>query len=208
MLILVDKIEIKSSLNSIFPINEEIHQISLFLKNFYIFEKLPRGRLYKIAKNVIIKNYIYREKICTENSIINFFYIIFSGEVSVEIKTFSFNLSKKTKGCGYIIGLEELRDKKKKYYYSYYPKTNTTIYKIPINVIKNMMEIDNVFSYRINTFINFTSAISNRKIPRIEKKHCSYSYIGKRLDFTMGQKQVLSRIDFLRKLKSQFKPFT
>ena len=93
LLILVDRIEIKSSLNSIYPISEEIHQISLFLKKLYIFEKLPRGRLYKISKNVIIKNYSYREKICTENTIIKFFYIIFSGEISAEIKTFSFSLS-------------------------------------------------------------------------------------------------------------------
>ena len=201
LLILVDRIEIKSSLNSIYPISEEIHQISLFLKKLYIFEKLPRGRLYKISKNVIIKNYSYREKICTENTIIKFFYIIFSGEISAEIKTFSFSLSKKTKCCGYIIGLDELKDKKNKYYYSYYPKTSSIIYKIPIDVIKKMMDTDNVFSYRINNYINFNYIINNTILPRIKKKHCSYSYIGRQYDFTMTQNQVIKRINFLKKNK-------
>ena len=202
LLILVDKIEIKSSLNSIYPISEEIHQISLFLKKFYIFEKLPRGRLYKISKNVIIKDYSYREKVCCENTLLKFLYIIFSGEISEEIKTISFNISKKTKGCGYIIGLEELRDKKKKYNFSYYPKTTSIIYKIPIDVIKKMMDIDNVFCYRINSFINYLSDTYYIKLPRINiKKNCSYSNLGKRYDYTMGQNQVLSRIKFLKNMK-------
>ena len=56
LLVFIDKIELKTSMNSIYPQSEEVHDISMFLKKFYIFEKLPRGRLYTICKNVVKKN--------------------------------------------------------------------------------------------------------------------------------------------------------
>ena len=62
-----------------------------------------------------------------------------------------------------------------------------------------MMDTDNVFSYRINNFINFNYIINNPKLPIIKKKHCSYSNIGRQYDYTMGQNQVLKRINFLKK---------
>lgn len=210
LLVFIDKIEIKTSLNTIYPQTEEVLGISVFLKKIYIFENLPRGRMYSISKNVIKKNYDYREKICDEFSIFKYLYIIFSGEVSVELNTSTFNYCKKTKGCGYIIGLDELRDNKKKYNYSYYPKTNSLIYKIPLNVIKKMMILDHIFHYRIITHYddNLISLLGKKKLKKIEpKKKCSFSNFGKRLDNTMTQRQVISRINYLKKKKNDEKEF-
>ena len=72
------------------------------------------------------------------------------------------------------------------------------IYKIPLDIIKNMMKIDDVFTFRINSYVEQTAAILHRKLKKIEpKKQCSFSNYGKRLDFTLGKKQVLRRINFM-----------
>ena len=188
LLVLIDKVEIKNSLNSLYGLSETIHNYYDLLKNYYIFKKMYRARLYKICKHITDKTYQYREPLCYAKTPITYVFIIVSGTVSVENKIKSTNTTFKNIGDNFIIGINELIKKRKVYPYSFISRTTTRVFKIPVDIIKELLITDPVFLFRIKEFIKEDNiTITQESIPTVSKpkkikQTHSYSRYGRSLD--------------------------
>ena len=179
-LVIVNKLETK---NLIDPKCKLItYEKYEFLKNIHIFNKVYRSRLLRICNKLEIVTYPYREIICKESDKFSYFYLVFNGFVDIKTKVDCVYKSIALKGPGFIIGIYEFFNKLKNYkYYINAHCKNLKIYKITINSILQLIDIDKVFLFRFkelynthyhNLFIDKkTTFINNSKLVPINIKH-------------------------------------
>ena len=169
LLVFINKLETKNLIDT--KCVEQTYMKYNFLKTLNCFTKVYRSRLLRLCNETCINEYPFGEIICTEKMDFSHFYIVNTGLLDIYIKNKNNYQKIATRGKGFIIGICEYYNDLKKY--KYYVRSycnNMIIYKVPITIIKWLINIDKVFAFRLKeTYNKFYISLFEKKIYNLEK---------------------------------------